>query len=692
MTGKWIVVLLAVIAPARARAADVRIEVDANRVIAERPHSLIGGNIEDLNWQLYGGLYSQLLHGESFEENIGVDWLALPEHQAIQIWVGADENGGPLLRHFTGRNWWDARDPRGRDRGKVTLGPITFTDGLARPQDLPPAIADELRRRFTGDEQISRHWAKVQSGTASGTFHLARGQSSQVQVIEFQSGDGELGLDNAGLFRRGIRLEAGKPYQGMLRLDGDGAQELFVSLRDETGRVLDERPMKIAAPGTAEFELTPSQSTPRARFAVVLKRPGTVKLDYAFLQPGDWGRFHGLPVKKEFAEALLSMGVKTLRYNGSMVNRCPDPYRWKDMIAPRDQRRPYHGWFNPYASHGFSIFEFLDFCEAAAIYPVVGLSDEETPADMADFIDYCLAGPESPWGRRRIESGHPKPYALKAVEIGNEARADLDYVNRFKTLAAAIWAKNPDTLALASVNVRAGTKGLVDLAAWVRSQRREKQFVLDSHYRADQPGVESAVGAAVHDAVERDLPGFDLKLWPLEENGDECNWRRGLAHARALIALNRMPAYLERAGTANTFQAWGLALMWDQGRIHFTPDQIFFQPSYYVDRMFADEWLPVVVESRSERKGIDAVAKKNADGSVLAVYLANADTEPVKARLEVKGFEFNAAAARQIASSDPEALNTPQNPQTIAARNVPCDMNGVELPARSFTVVRLSKG
>src|SRR5262249_8721034 len=156
------------------------------------------------------------------------------------------------------------------------------------------------------------------------------------------------------------------------------------------------------------FNLMPGQSAEHGRFAVTLKQPGTIIVDYAFLQAGDWGRFHGLPVRSEMADAIVAMGVKTMRYNGSMVNKNPDGgkvYRWKKMILPRDERMPYEGFFNPYASHGFSIFEFMDYCETAGIWPMFGLRTDETEQDMADLVEYCLGGAETQWGKQRIANG-----------------------------------------------------------------------------------------------------------------------------------------------------------------------------------------------------------------------------------------------------------------------------------------------
>ena len=124
-----------------------------------------------------------------------------------------------------------------------------------------------------------------------------------------------------------------------------------------------------------------------------------------------------------------------------MVNKAG--YKWKNMIGPRDRRPPYSGTWYRYSSNGWGIPDFMSFCEAADFEYVPAFNMGETPQDMADFIDYAKAGADSEWGRRRAADGHPTPYSLRYLELGNEERVDDKYAEKFEALAAAIWAKDP---------------------------------------------------------------------------------------------------------------------------------------------------------------------------------------------------------------------------------------------------------
>ena len=709
---------LALSAAAPAREATVSIRYDD--ILVERPASLIGGNIEDLNFQLYGGLYSQLLHGECFEEHVDPsDLLKLTGPQRLTVWVVPDAHGQPVLRYFNGRKTRvyesdgtvDGPTLAARGNEPVKGSSLPFRGGIILPDELPDGLGKALVALATGDAQVSRHWRKVQSGSAAGTLKLVRQgvfTGTQAQQIQFVSGEGELGINNAGLFREGINLTAGKPYEGILRIKSNTAQQAFVSLRDANGKTLAEKPLDLAAKPDAyqriTFDLTPTAADPHGQFALTLKHPGAITVDYAFLQAGEWGRYQGLPVRRDLAEAMLAMGVQTMRYNGSMVNLCPDGaryYKWKQMIGPRDARPPYHGWFNPYASHGFSVFEFMDFCEAAGIRPLIGLRTDESAQDMADLIDYCLGGPDTEWGKRRIADGHPKPYLLKAIEIGNEEHPTPAYLARLKALASAIWSKNRELDVVASVNVGKGgaTETFVGLAQWLKAQGQEARFILDSHYQSTLDHADTtlatAVGLQLHEDLTKAVPGFKLRLWPMEENGNACTWQRGLAHAHNLNTLNRMPACLERAGTANTFQAWNMNLVWDQGRIHFTPARIIYQPSWHVDRMFADEWLPVVLNARCSDPKLDALAKRSKNGSVLTIYLVNLEDSPVETRFDITGFSPAMTTVTRIASPDLKLRNTPDNPTRLTPATVDWRYDparpAMPVPAYSFTTIHLER-
>ena len=654
---------------------------------------MIGTNLEDLNYQCYGGLYSQLLYGESFEEHIDSDILGLTGKDRLQIFVKENEQGEIELWGFAGRGW-------NHGVAQQILGISKKGNAPVSANDLPADKRKVLMERAKGDEQISRHWRKVQYGSAKGLFKFEREgtfNGSQSQRITFVSGQGEVGIDNAGLNRWGINLHKGKSYEGLLRIKSENQCEVYVSLlsADRSKKYAEKRITVKRAAGEyqrLEFTLTPSESDEKGRFAITLKQPASIVVGYAFLQPGSWRRVKNLPLREELVEAVIAQGVKVVRYDGSMVNRCPDGhlYKWKEMLGPRDLRKPYHGWFNPYASHGFGIIDFLNLCEAAGFLPIPGVRIDETPRDMADFVEYVNGPADSEWGSKRVADGHPQPYNLRHIEIGNEERLNEEYCGRFTLLGKAIWAKDPDITLVVAHNLGG------DVSAWkigpggeaseqlglaarlVRFARDHSgEIWWDCHYRAGQlrevenPNGRIAAMQALKESMSQLVPDYELKIAALEENGQGHGMRRALIHAHNYNTLERMGDYLAAAAVANTLQAYDQEIVWPQGKTFFTASKVWFQPPYYVDRMIAQNFVPNVlkVELENPKGALDVTAKKSDDGSIILLQVVNLENFEVKTRMSIQNFTASkpTASVTQITGAL-EQENTLDEPEKITPK------------------------
>ena len=289
------------------------------------------------------------------------------------------------------------------------IGRLKFYTRFMPYDSIPQDIRQELVKRINGNEQISRYWTKLSSGDVTYQFELKRGNAymgRQNQIIRFLQGTGECGIFNSGLNKQGINLISGKAYDGVLRLKSEGANTIYLSLRDEMGNVLAEKPYTLKGNGSYEqvkFELTSNGSTPKGRFGISLKSKGEIELGFAFLQPGTWGRANGYPIRKEFVDALKKQGIKAIRYNGSMVDVAADSYmyRWKKMLGPVDERRVcYRNGFNPYATHSFGVVEMCQFAESFGAESImIGLSKDETYQDIRDFVEYMNGSFDTKWGK-----------------------------------------------------------------------------------------------------------------------------------------------------------------------------------------------------------------------------------------------------------------------------------------------------
>jgi hypothetical protein len=621
------------------RAQEGWLTVHADQTLHPLSRTLTGACLEDVNHEVYGGIDSQMLYGESFQEPAplpsplegfkawGGDWklengeltakgengpklvrdaepfsdgevgveILLPDRSAGNAGlilkvnrpgVGADNFDGyeisldaalqivRLGRHR--HNWEHIRDipceiPTGgwiplkvqiqgpslkvwvQDQcvleyeeqnplkpGTVGLRPwgreVRYRNLWVRPEskDDGPIQKIPFTATRTRPLAVSGMWRAIKTGTALGEFSLETGKpfsGVQSQRLSFKSGEGSIGIENQGLNRWGLNLLAGKVYEGFLYVRAEKPVELTVALESRNGRAsYDEKHLAVTDTDwkRVDFTLTPTSSDPAGRFALRLDKQGSVSVGYAFLQPGDWGRFKGLPVRRDVAEGLIEQGITVLRYGGCMANAAE--YRWKKMIGPRENRPPYKGWWYPYSSNGWGIVDFMNFCEAAGFEYIPDFNASETPQDMVDFIEYAKGPADSEWGKRRVADGHPAPYRLRYLQIGNEERVDQRYFDKFKPTAEAIWAKDPEVILVVGdfqytkpitdpMKFEGSVVGITSLTAQskildlARAHNREVWFDLHVNTEGPRPDASLEGMRSFTDALESWLTAPDTRSW-----------------------------------------------------------------------------------------------------------------------------------------------------------------------------------
>ena len=414
-----------------------------------------------------------------------------------------------------------------------------------------------------------------------------------------------------------------------------------------------------------------------------LKRPGAVDLGYASLQPGPWGRFRKLPVRRDVAEALIDQGVTVLRYGGSMINH--SAYRWKNMIGPRERRPPTPGtWYTP-SSNGWGIFDFLNFCEAAGFLAIPALNIDESPEDFADFIEYVNGPANSTWGRRRAADGHPQPYRLKHVELGNEERVDLVYAAKFGRLAPAAWARDPALILVVGdfvysrpvrdpQRIEGAASGITNLAgqqAVLRLAReRGREVWFDLHVGTDGPEPDETFGGmfSFRETLGRIADGAAHRVAVFEFNAGNHQHRRALANALAIQALER-DGGIPVATSANCLQPDGQNDNgWDQGLLFLNPRQVWLQPPGWVTRMISRHYQPWHVPAMiAGTDQLDVSAKRSGDGRRVVVGVVNRGARHLETGFDwvgVRGVQPDVDVEELAAALD--ARNTADAPRRVA--------------------------
>lgn len=774
-----------------AAAQEAQVVVHADQVSHRLSPYMAGACIEDVNHEIYGGLYSQMIFGESFQEpapalplkgftTYGGRWVAkdgevwaeggdgpklisdepafatgeagvemlLPKQKSgnagmivkvSEPGVGADkftgyevvlESGGRLVLGRHRQNWEPIRTvpcevrPDEWVRLVVRLGGdaievlvngksvLTYEDrehplasgrvGLrawqreAQFRNLYVRTDGQLRKlRFdaadkdAGNSGVSGMWRAFRRGAAQGGWSLETKEAftgRQSERLTFKEGDGEVGIENQSLNRWGMNFVRGKRYEGHVWVRAAQPARVFLALESADGsKVYGET---HAEANSAEwqriaFKLTPNADDKGGRFAIKLKAPGSICIGYAFLQPGEWGRFKGLPVRKDVSEALVAQGLTVLRYGGSMINHVE--YRWKKMIGPPDRRPPSQDTWYPYSSNGWGIPDFLNFCEAADVLGIPAVNMDEMPSDMADFMEFVNGPTTSEWGRRRAADGHPAPYRLKYLELGNEEAVNEDYWRRFKPLAEAIWAKDAGIILVVgdfaydkviedpynfggapNIKTLAAHKKILDLA---REHGREVWF--DVHVWTEHPPAPNGM-PGVRSFIEqlgRLSPGAKYKVVVFEFNAGNHALKRALANACAINQLERLGDRVAIACSANCLQPYKQNDNgWNQGLLFLSPSQVWAQPPYYVTQMVSRNYLPLCVKTEATSPGnaLDVTAARSEDGKTLTVRVVNTGKVALPARIGLDGFVPRKRAAHTtVLTGDWDAINTPEQPGRI---------------------------
>lgn len=719
-----------------AQKQSIELTIDASKKIATASKLFNGTNIEDINNQTNGGVFSQLLHGEAFEENIETDFLNLNRADYSKIYVMLDERRIPHLitqsdvyNRVNWNNLTEKYDFHSKDiynanrfhRPHVISG-YSFPTRFLVYDSLPANIQKIMMERINGNEQISKFWSKLTVGNPQYDYKLIRDGKAymgrQTQLIQFAEGSGEVGITNHGLYRMGIHIEQGKSYDGILRVKADKPTTVYVSLRDEQGNLLAEKSYQIKGDGSYEklsFELTAGGTALEGSFGISLKSPGQIELGYAFLQPGEWGRVNGYPLRKTFVDILKKQGITAIRYNGSMVDVGADTYnyRWKKMLGPIDERRiTYRSGFSPYATHSFAFIEMLQLAEVLGAECIIGMSMDETSEDIRDFVEYVNGPVTSKWGELRAQHGHPKPYNLKYIQVDNERHMTRGYLECMKKFALAAWQVDPEITIMTSLNIGTDKKSYArgtkeyelssEMVKWFIDQGKPDKVAWDPHYGgwlgfAKDPGFTHEMGIDLQEDLAKDYPGFKLNLHPMEENGSRCDWDRGLAHAHNWNKLQRYGDHFKMLGTANTFQPHGLHYMWDQGRIHYNSHSIWFMPSAYIDEAMITNWLPNVVQTTSSNEAlVDVTAKINDAENTMSLYIVNLSDQLEQAVINIENFSHKGKAkVWTIGGCDLNETNTDKNKNNVVPKtsevNLAKKNAKYTLPKYSYTIITLHK-
>ena len=635
--------------------------------------------------------------------------------------IRATLQGGQISVYFNDSltiSYNDDEDPI--TAGRIGLATSGAPASFRNIRLIKEGIQIKLALTSTAEQQVSDRWDAITSGNAR--FRLVQHDAFNglaTQTIELTGAGGKAGVANRGLNRWGISVGKGQTYTGSCYLKilaqvsssslvpgpktihpADGLPVTMALESADGSRTYAQQVLTITGSTWKEyrFSLVADATDTNARFALYFRQPGKLCVDQVSLLPPSAKLYKGLPMRADIGNAIVAEGVTFMRYAGTMVNAAG--YRFKKMIGPRASRPPYTGHWNEYSTNGFGIEDFLQFCEASHITPAFAINIEETPQDAADMVDYFNGDETTVWGGKRIQNGHPQPYHIRYIEIGNEEvmfEGDNEkiadhYIQRFLTLYQAIHGRDTAIQLVCSAWWRPGSSNTKKIFTALD----DKAAFWDYHVGGDNP----ASGIEVDKALTRMEqlfhqwnPSTTMRCTIFEENGGLHDMRRALGHATNLNAVRRHGDFLLTSCPANALQPWHQNDNdWDQGQIFFTPDTVWGMPPYYVQQMAAANYLPLRVQDSVEG-ALDVTATRDKEGKMLILHLVNTSAAPADATIHIGHFKSKVARVISIAGA-PSAENSPGHTRDVVPgeQTIRPDANGdwhyTCLPW-SYTIIRL---
>ena len=434
------------------------------------------------------------------------------------------------------------------------------------------------------------------------------------RVREFKDYDGwkGFGLENHGFDGISVKADACYDFSFFARnVDGKDKQ-VRVSLVEpgKKARVLADTMLTVNGQTWTPYTATlrANGDCRNAALRVLVLTLGVMDVDQLSLMPQDTYKGHGL--RRDLAEALEALNPKFLRFPGGCVvhgggDGFWNTYRWKTTVGPKEQRRQLKNTWGYHQSMGLGYYEYFQMCEDMNMQPVpilpCGVSCQganggwemwptqaqdvvpmqemdEWVQDALDLIEWANGDENTKWGKVRAAAGHPKPFGLKYLGIGNEEKISPEFVERFKYMYAKITAKHPEIVIVGTAGP-GSHPGNPDYEAGWKLARELDMPILDEHYYEKHDYFETS---RQYDSYPRE---GKTKVYLGEYASKDKKMRDALAEALYLLHVERNGDIVCMTSYAPLF-ARKNATNWNPDLIYFDNERPFLTCSYYVQQMF----------------------------------------------------------------------------------------------------------
>ena len=415
----------------------------------------------------------------------------------------------------------------------------------------------------------------------------------------------------------GIVVEKGKKYDfSMFVFAGGQKQDFLIQLVGQKGQVLAQSKLKTRASDWQQFStvLKAKASDEKGRLVIIPQKVARVGIDMVSLFPQEtfMGRKNGL--RKDLAQVIADLHPKFVRFPGGCMSHgqgLENIYHWNHTVGPLQSRKPDFNIWNYHQTRGLGFFEYFQFCEdiGAEPLPVLaagvpcqnsannaeGIGGQQGGIPMADMpayveeicnlIEWANGDPATnEWAKMRADAGHPKPFNLKYLGLGNEDIISTVFEERYEMICKAVRERYPDIKICGTVGPFHSPSADYTEGWDFTKKHPDLQYMVDEHYY-------ESTGWFMHnrdyyDSYDRTAAKVYLGEWAASTNVKRPNVETALAEALYLTDIERNGDVVEMTSYAPMLSKDGHS-NWNPDMIYFSNTHIRTTPAYEIQRLFS---------------------------------------------------------------------------------------------------------
>ncbi|HSD07430.1 alpha-L-arabinofuranosidase C-terminal domain-containing protein [Flavobacterium sp.] len=537
-------------------------------------------------------------------------------------------------------------------------------------------------------------------------------------------------LINEGFRGMGIKKDA-KYNLSLKAANTNGTiQKIIIQFIDKDKKVLGETSITPTDKNwknyTAQF--TATQTEAKAQLKITFEGTGSIDLDMISLFPEEtWNnRKNGL--RKDIVQLLYDMKPGFLRFPGGCIvegRTLAERYQWKKTVGDVENRETMINRWNMefkhkptpdyFQSFGLGFFEYFQLAEDIGAAPLPILScgmacqfntGELVPLaeldpyvkDALDLIEFANGGLDTPWGKVRADMGHPKPFNLKHIGVGNEQWGP-QYIERFKVFEKAIKDKYPNMIIVSG----AGPFPDGDYFEYgMQELKKLNAEIVDEHYYKDPKWFRE--NATRYDSYDRKGPKvfageYAAQSVAIVSPDNKNNWECAFSEAAFMTGLERNAEVVYLTSYAPLL-AHAEAWQWTPDMIWFNNLESYGSANYYVQKLFSNnkgtDLLAITKDGKpvTGQNDLFASAVKDANSKEIIVKIVNTSAKAQNINVDLKGSKFQSKGTIiTLTSPNLEDENSFAAPKKISPKeseyNVKGEKAALNLPAYSVTVLKL---